>query len=70
MKGNFKNKNKRNIVVALEWLTPKEIAKLDNLLSEIREVLPYIFSNNDNVVSYKAVYEKGNKMIDFEIEKP
>lgn len=54
----------------LEWLTPKEISKLDNLLSEIREVSPYIFSDNDKSVSYKAVYEEGNKMIDFIIEKP
>ena len=53
----------------LEWLTSKEISKLDNLLSEIREVLPYIFSNDDKVISYKAVYEKGNKMIDFMIEE-
>ncbi|MEK7533716.1 MAG: NUDIX domain-containing protein [Patescibacteria group bacterium] len=52
------------------WLTPKEISKLNNLLSEIREVMPYIFTNDDKVISYKAVYEKGNKMVDFQIEKP
>jgi 8-oxo-dGTP diphosphatase len=28
----------------LEWLTPQEISQLDNLLAEIREVLPYIFN--------------------------
>lgn len=54
----------------LEWLTPREISKLDNLLSEIREVLPYIFRNNNKCISYKAVYEEGNKMTDFKIEKP
>lgn len=50
------------------WLTSKEIAKLDNLLSEIHEILPFIFSDNNQVISYKAVYEKGNKMISFQLE--
>lgn len=52
----------------LVWLKPKEIAKLPNLLSEIKKVLPYLFTENDKVISYKAVYEKGNRMVDFIFE--
>ncbi|MBS3051970.1 MAG: NUDIX domain-containing protein [Candidatus Aenigmarchaeota archaeon] len=52
----------------LAWHTPEEILNLDNLLSELREILPYIFSEEKKITSYKAVYEKGNKMIQFEIE--
>lgn len=52
----------------LIWLTEKEISKLDNLLAEIRKILPYIFSNNKQVISYKAEYEKGNKMVMFKME--
>jgi len=54
----------------LVWLTPEEIAKLDNLLAEIKEILPYIFKNDDKIISYKAVYEKGNELIDFKLENP
>lgn len=53
----------------LAWLTVEQISKLDNLLAEIREILLYLFADNDNIVSYKAVYEKGNKLVDFQIEK-
>lgn len=52
----------------LIWLTEKEIPKLDNLLAEIRKILPYIFSKNKQVISYKAEYEKGNKMVMFKME--
>lgn len=52
----------------LVWLTPEEISKLDNLLAELREVLPHIFNNDSRVVSYKAVYEEGNKMTEFQLE--
>lgn len=54
----------------LVWLTSIEIANLDNLLSEIKKVLPYVFSSDDRIISYKAVYEKGNIMTKFEIENP
>lgn len=54
----------------LVWLTLGEIKKLPTLLSEIHKVLPYIFNNYDNVVSYKAVYKKGNKMTEFYLESP
>jgi len=52
----------------LNWVTPEEMKKLDNLLAEIHEILPYIFSNNDRIISYKAAYEKGNKMTGFKLE--
>jgi len=54
----------------LIWLTPKEIMKLDNVLTEIKEVAPYIFKKDKKVLSYKAVYETGNKLSSLEIEKP
>ena len=54
----------------LVWLSKKEIGKLENLLAEIRELLPYLFKESNRVISYKAVYEKGNKMTEFCIEKP
>lgn len=54
----------------LVWLTPKEILELDNLLAEMKHVLPHTFSKSNEVISYKVVYEKGNKMTSFELEKP
>lgn len=54
----------------LRWLTPKEIMSLENVLAEIKQVGPYIFNKDKNVISYKAVYDKGNNMVEFEIEKP
>lgn len=53
----------------LVWLKPEEIYKLDNLLAELKEVLPYVFSEAENVVSYKAVYDAGNNMTEFVLEK-
>ena len=53
----------------LIWLTPVEIGKLDNLLSEIHELVPNLFKEDGRVISYKAVYEKGNKMTEFHLEK-
>lgn len=52
----------------LTWLTPQEILQLDDLLSEIREVLPYVVSSKARIISYKATYTRGNEMIDFKIE--
>lgn len=54
----------------LYWLTPGEIAKLPTLLAEIRKILPYIFREGYEVISYKATYEKGNTMTKFYLEKP
>lgn len=54
----------------LVWLTKKEILKLDNLLSELHQVLPHVLSDNQTVISYKVVYEKGNEMSEFYLEQP
>ncbi len=54
----------------LVWLTPEEIGKLDNLLAEIHEILPQLFIDDGKVISYKAVYEDGNKMTEFSLEDP
>lgn len=51
------------------WLTPSEILKLDNLLTEIKKVGRYLFDEKIPPISYKAVYDKGNNMTDFEMEK-
>lgn len=50
------------------WLTKDEILRLDNLLAELKHVLPHILSDGPGIVSYKAVYEKGNEMSFFEME--
>src|SRR3989338_3815319 len=42
-----------------EWLTKKEITKLDKLLPELKHIIPHIFSNSSKIISYKAYYEKG-----------
>lgn len=52
----------------LAWMTPNKISRQTNLLAELREVLPYVLSNKERVISYKAVYEKGNHMIAFQLE--
>jgi 8-oxo-dGTP diphosphatase len=54
----------------LVWLTRAQIAKLDNLLAELKHVLPIMLSsNNKSIISYKAVYEKGNEMKEFTMEQ-
>ena len=52
-----------------EWLTKEEILKLDNLLPELKHILPHILSDNKNCISYIALYETGTKMISFTIER-
>lgn len=52
----------------LAWLTAEEIGKLPTLPAEIQKILPYFFKDNDEIISYKATYEKGNKMIEFQME--
>lgn len=52
----------------LVWLAPEEILKLDNLLEELRHVLPVMF-NGAEIVSFKSVYGSGNSMVEFEMEK-
>lgn len=51
------------------WLTPNEIMKLDNLLPELKHILPHILSDSKNVISYTAHYETGTEMTDFKIEE-
>ena len=51
------------------WLTEKEIMQLPTLLAELKFVIPHITSDNAEVLSYKAIYEKGNEMSFFEMEK-
>lgn len=53
----------------LKWLTPEEIIELDNLLAEIKQVAPFIFDGSEKVISYSAVYEKGNRLSEFQIEE-
>jgi 8-oxo-dGTP diphosphatase len=52
----------------LTWLKFDEILALDGLLSELRPVLPYMFSNKCPPISYKALYSHGNEMVSFSIE--
>ncbi len=54
----------------LVWLTPTEILQLDNVLAEIKQVGPYIFANPQQIISYTAVYDSGNHMAEFNLEKP
>lgn len=51
------------------WLTVKEIEKLDNLLSEIKYIMPDLFLSK-KIISYKAVYDKGNNLTNLILEKP
>lgn len=54
----------------LVWLTPEEMLEKENMLAEIKEIIPYLFSEDrSKVLSYKAVYEKGNELISLEIEE-
>lgn len=52
----------------LKWVTVEEMLKLDNILAELKHVYKYIFNNDDMVISYKCVYEKGNRMTEFRLE--
>jgi len=51
------------------WLTLAQIKKLPTLLTELRHVLDHVFSSDDRVISYKAVYNTGNTMTAFELEE-
>ncbi len=54
----------------LVWLNQKQILSLDHLLAELKFVLPFVFSEGHAEVSYCAVYEKGNFMSEFAVERP
>lgn len=49
------------------WLSLKQILEQKNLLAELKKILPIITDSN-KVVSFKAVYEKGNELSYFKIE--
>jgi len=53
----------------LIWLTKTEILKLDKLLPELKKILSHILSEEQNVISYTAHYEKGTLMDKFNIEE-
>ncbi len=54
---------------SFEWLTKEEILKLDNLLPELTHILPHVFSDKQNCISYTAIYETSSKMTEFKIEE-
>lgn len=54
----------------LVWLTLEEMAKLKSILAEIHHFLPFLVSDSNEVISFTAVYEKGNELVEFEVEKP
>lgn len=54
----------------LIWMNVEEILNHPNLLSEIKKIGTELFDEeNPKIISYKAVYEKGNKLKYFEVEK-
>jgi len=53
-----------------KWLTPEEILTLPTLLAELKYVLTQVFSDDPRILSYRAVYDKGNTMMEFAIETP
>ena len=52
------------------WLSVDQIVQLDNVLSELKPLVPIILNNvnDNNVLSVRVVYEKGNELSEFEIE--
>lgn len=54
----------------LVWVTIREMGELENLLAEIHYFLPYLAQENSEVISYSAVYENGNQLVEIDIEKP
>lgn len=51
------------------WMTPNEILRQNNLLSELKHIIPYVCDEKLSIVSYKAVYDTGNHMTFFKIEE-
>lgn len=54
----------------LAWLTVEELSKLDNLLGTVKHLLPRILEDNSEVLSVRAIYSKGNDLVEFEVEDP
>lgn len=61
---------KESEIGKLAWLSLKEISQLDNLMADIKEMLPYLFKDDSKTLSFKAEYESGNKMNSFVLEDP
>lgn len=53
----------------LVWLTPDEMLEKETLLAEIRQVIPHLFAGTGKVLSYTAVYEKGNELVELRVEE-
>lgn len=53
----------------LMWLKSAEILQLENLLSEHKFVLPHVFGNNPQAISFRCVYSRGNDLEKIIIEK-
>lgn len=57
----------------LAWLSVEELTNLDNLLAELRPLVPLILGNDKDkqeVLSVRVVYDSPNVMSEFEIENP
>lgn len=53
----------------LVWLTPEEMSQKKNMLAEIHAILPYLFKENNKIISYSAVYKSGNELVELVIEE-
>lgn len=53
----------------LHWLTIEEILNLENLLAELKIILPKALINKEPVFSCTSVYEKGNEMSELKFEE-
>lgn len=51
------------------WLSKDEILKLDNLLAELKQVLPILFADQETIISFKAEYDE-NKLTYIKFEDP
>jgi 8-oxo-dGTP diphosphatase len=52
------------------WLTLEEIGSLEDLFSELKYLMPRLAAHDSEVLSVRAVYSKGNELVEFEIEDP
>lgn len=53
----------------LVWLTPDEMLHLDNVLAELKVLIPLIFGQHETeTLSVRAVYERGNELSEFVVE--
>jgi 8-oxo-dGTP diphosphatase len=51
------------------WLEPNEMLRIDNILEELKPIIPLILLNNDtNIYFIRSVYNELNNLVEFEIE--